>query len=65
MIATIALAFALMLILEGLAYALAPNAMKGMLQHMLAMPEENVRVVGLATAGIGVLAIWIVRVIMG
>jgi uncharacterized protein len=62
MIFSLALALALVLVLEGFLYAIAPGAMKGMMARLAAAPEENLRAVGLAAAGLGVLVVWLLRV---
>ncbi len=55
------LAFGLMLVLEGLIYALFARPLKRMIMEFLAMPEFTVRLVGVTIAAIGVLVIWFVK----
>jgi uncharacterized protein len=62
---TVALAAALVLVIEGLAYAIAPRAMKDMMARMQLVPEEQLRALGLAAAGLGVLLVWAMRVMFG
>lgn len=57
----LATAFALALVLEGVAYALFPEAMKRMLARMMDMPPEILRGTGLALACLGVLLAWVLR----
>ncbi|MDA0786458.1 MAG: DUF2065 domain-containing protein [Proteobacteria bacterium] len=51
--------FALVLLVEGLIYAVAPNMMKRLLTQMSVVPESTLRTGGLiaAVAGIGLLVI--------
>ncbi len=51
----------LMLAIEGVAYALFPDAMRRMVARILAEPSERVRYFGLIMAAIGVAIIWFVR----
>lgn len=57
----LATALALALVLEGIAYALFPEAMKRMVAQMLEMPPPVLRAAGLAAACLGVLLVWVVR----
>ncbi len=59
MMATIFLAFGLVLIVEGLAYALAPSLVERMLEVLRSLPESARRQVGLITLVIGVILLWI------
>lgn len=54
-------ALGLLLVLEGLAYAAFPNAMRSALVALLSMPQAHVRTVGLTTAIIGLVIVWLVR----
>ncbi len=47
--------------IEGMAYALFPEAMKKMMLRVLAMPLSNMRAAGVAAALVGVGVIWFVR----
>ncbi len=47
------------LIVEGLAYALAPSLVERMLEALAAMPLDARRVLGLATAAAGVAVLWL------
>ncbi len=55
----LAVALALAIALEGMAYALFPDAMKRMAARMQDMPPQMLRAVGLgaAVAGVAVLAV--------
>jgi uncharacterized protein YjeT (DUF2065 family) len=51
----------LALVLEGAAYTLFPDAMRKMMQQILALPVANVRAIGLFTAFTGFALIWLVK----
>lgn len=55
------LAIGLVLVLEGLIYAIAPDAMKRMMVDMLTIPSSNLRVGGVVAMALGVLIVWLVR----
>ena len=55
------LALALMLVIEGAAYALFPDAMKRMLATVQVQPAGTIRWVGIVVAAIGVALVWLVR----
>ena len=48
----------LLLILEGLLYALFPNRMKSMIKSMLEMNNDTLKWGGLASAIVGFLMLW-------
>jgi uncharacterized protein len=54
-------ALGLALVLEGVAYALFPDAMRNMMAQVLALPASNMRFVGLVAAVIGLGVVWLVR----
>ena len=54
----ILLAFGLVLLIEGLAYALAPSLIERMLEVLRSMPQPAIRQVGLLIALTGFLCIW-------
>ena len=54
-------ALGLVLVIEGLLYALAPGAMKQAIVAVLAQPAERLRGVGLLAAVIGLGVIWLFR----
>ncbi|EEE37343.1 hypothetical protein RKLH11_1179 [Rhodobacteraceae bacterium KLH11] len=54
----ILLAFGLVLIVEGLAYALAPSLIERMLEALRAMPEPARRLVGLLCMVSGLVLLW-------
>ena len=61
MIETVIHAIALVLILEGLAYALAPSLIERMLEAMRAMPLDMRRLVGLSAVTAGVAMLWVLN----
>ncbi|OYD83437.1 DUF2065 domain-containing protein [Azospirillum brasilense] len=54
-------ALALVLVIEGVLYALFPSAMRRLIVEALAMPENRLRAVGLVTALAGVGFVWLLR----
>lgn len=54
-------AFALVLVLEGIAYALFPDMMRRMLALALMTPVGQLRVAGLLAAICGVGLVWLLR----
>lgn len=57
------LALGLVLVVEGLAYALAPSTIEAMLELLRRMPIDQRRMVGLGAIALGVALIWIARVL--
>ena len=57
----IATGIAMVLIIEGLVYALAPSLVERMLEALRQMPIETRRRLGLVTVAAGVLMLWIFR----
>ena len=54
----ILLALGLVLIVEGLAYALAPSLLERMLEALREMPREAVRQMGALAAVSGLILLW-------
>ena len=54
-------ALGLVLVIEGLLYAVAPNAMRRMLHQVLGQREETIRITGLVTAVVGLIIIWLLQ----
>ncbi|MGY8991651.1 MAG: DUF2065 domain-containing protein [Rhodospirillales bacterium] len=54
-------ALGLALALEGILYALFPDAMRKMLAQLLSQPPTIVRTSGLLAAAVGVVIVWLVR----
>ena len=54
-------ALALVFVIEGVIYTLFPDAMKRMMAQVIPLPSSVLRSVGLAAVGLGVVAIWLIR----
>lgn len=54
-------ALGLALAIEGILYALFPDAMRKMLAQILSQPAAVVRSTGLLAAAVGVVIVWLVR----
>ena len=61
MIAAALLAIGLVLILEGLVYALAPSLIEELLDRLRALPLETRRVIGLVALAVGVAVVWLAK----
>jgi uncharacterized protein YjeT (DUF2065 family) len=57
----LATALGLVLVLEGLLWAVSPNAMKRAAALALALANEQLRLGGLVAAAVGVLLVWLLR----
>ena len=57
--ATVLLALGLVLIVEGLVYALAPSLVEQMLQALRQLSIEQRRMIGLAALAAGLALLWI------
>ncbi|MBA83944.1 DUF2065 domain-containing protein [Thalassobius sp. S69A] len=55
------LALGLVLIVEGLAYALAPSLIEAMLEALRALTLEQRRMLGLAAVAGGVVLVWLAK----
>ena len=54
------LGFGLILIIEGLVYALLPERMKALMGRVINLPDETLRTGGLIAAGSGSVMLWFV-----
>ena len=61
MIAVALLAIGLVLIVEGLVYALAPSLVEDLLDRLRTLPLENRRMMGLVALAAGVLLVWLAK----
>ena len=61
MIHYLATAFAVVLVVEGLLYALFPSGMKRMMEQAMKLPSQSLRTAGLGAAVIGVFVLWLLR----
>lgn len=60
MLTTLGLAFALMLVLEGLMPLLAPAAWRDMFRRVMELSDGQIRFIGLAAILIGLGLFWII-----
>ncbi|MGD9293652.1 MAG: DUF2065 domain-containing protein [Roseobacter sp.] len=56
---TLLLALGLVMIIEGLAYALAPSLVERMLEMLRALPESAVRQIGWLVVVTGMIFVWL------
>lgn len=54
-------ALGLMLVIEGILYALAPDAMRRMIAAVLVQPEMTIRIAGLVAAAAGLVVVMAAR----
>lgn len=54
-------ALALILVIEGSAYALFPGKAKRMMAVAIGQPDRALRSAGLIAAGVGVVLVWLIR----
>ena len=55
----LAAAFGLMLVIEGLLYALFPDFMRRVMAQMLALPPAQIRSAALVSVALGVFVVWL------
>ncbi|WP_197917135.1 DUF2065 domain-containing protein [Thiosulfatihalobacter marinus] len=61
MIGTAILALGLVLIVEGLVYALAPSLVEDLLAALRSLSENQRRTLGLVALGLGVVFVWVAK----
>jgi uncharacterized protein YjeT (DUF2065 family) len=54
-------ALGLVFVIEGLIFAASPGAAKRAMAHVLDTPDGPLRIVGVASAILGVILVWLVR----
>ena len=54
-------ALGLVFVIEGLIFAASPAAAKSAMAHVLETPDGPLRIVGIASAILGVMLVWLVR----
>jgi uncharacterized protein len=54
-------ALGLVFVIEGLIFAASPGAAKRAMAHVLDTPDGPLRIVGIASAILGVILVWFVR----
>ena len=57
----ILLGLGLVLVIEGLAFALAPSRMSDIVAMLAALSPEQRRMIGLAMLALGVVLVWVAR----
>ena len=63
MIETLFLAIGLVLIVEGLVYALAPSLVEQLLASMKATPNEQRRIIGVGALAFGLVLVWCAKML--
>jgi uncharacterized protein len=56
------MALGLVLVIEGLTYALVPRQMQNMMRMLQERPPEQLRLMGTIVLALGVLVVWLVQV---
>ncbi len=56
---TLLLGLGLVLVIEGLVFALAPNRLEELLEAMKQMPIDTRRMLGLGAVALGVFLVWL------
>ena len=64
MLDNIVMAIGLVLVIEGLLYAFVPGHLRGMASRLGGLSDEQIRIIGMAALGVGVLVIWLARVFL-
>ncbi|WP_211089764.1 DUF2065 domain-containing protein [Thalassobius vesicularis] len=55
------LALGLVLIVEGLAWALAPSIIEQLLEALRALPMDQRRLLGLTALAVGIFCVWVAK----
>jgi uncharacterized protein YjeT (DUF2065 family) len=55
------LAIGLVLVVEGLVFALAPSRLEDLIKALADIPQETRRLLGLGCVGLGVLLVWLAK----
>ncbi|KZL21445.1 hypothetical protein PsAD2_00739 [Pseudovibrio axinellae] len=58
-------ALGLVLVIEGVVYALAPGHLKEFMRKAQEIPDQSLRLGGVAAMALGVLIVWLVRSLTG
>ena len=58
-------AIGLVLVIEGLLYAVAPGRLKTMAEFASRMPDDMLRNAGIVAVAIGVAVVWLARSVIG
>ena len=54
-------AIGLVFVIEGLIFAASPQSAKNAMAHVLETPDSTLRVIGIGSAVLGVVLVWLVR----
>lgn len=54
-------ALGLLLVIEGVLYAVAPNAMRRLLEQVFSQRDEAIRITGLFMAVAGLVIVWLIQ----
>lgn len=54
-------AIGLVFVIEGLVFAASPTAAKRAMMHVLETPEGPLRVIGIGSAVVGLIIVWLIR----
>lgn len=57
----VVLALGLVLVLEGILYAVAPDQLKRLMAGLQEAPADTLRTGGLLAVGVGLLVVWVAR----
>lgn len=57
----LATAIALVFVIEGILYALFPEMMKNMMARVMEQPTSALRSIGLVSAVLGVVLVWMIK----
>ena len=61
MLSNLLLALGLVLVIEGLLYALVPSQLKNMMSSVQKLSDDQLRIGGVAAMATGVMAVWFVH----
>lgn len=61
MIHDVLMALGLVLVIEGLLYALVPGHLKAMMAAMQKLSDDQLRIAGVAAVSLGVVFVWLVQ----
>ena len=61
MLENVLMALGLVLVIEGLLYALVPAQLKAMMLQVMKLSDDQLRIGGVAAMAVGVVAVWLVH----
>ena len=59
----VVMALGLVLVIEGLLYALLPGHLKRMMETIRALSDDQIRVGGVSAIALGVVVVWMARMV--